>query len=187
MDDIRYIAHITVRPACSTRLCAQQKTHLNLPQEELLLGLIESDLIRGVSDKRRDIAPATRRTGGCVCRLLSTSHARETRQQQSKADQYVLRIWTARVWGSAANSFELVEGGRGAGNSMRTSVSYQQAWKWIRAKYASGAAGLVSFQVEAGRLIKGAEGGTQKKVKIFFLKQKCKRQNKYLAVIKNER
>lgn len=68
--------------------------------------------------------------------------------------------------GSAANSFELMvgegEGGSkgGAGNSMRTAVSYQQAWKWIRAKYASGAAGLVSFQVVAGSLIKGGrEGG----------------------------
>lgn len=61
--------------------------------------------------------------------------------------------------GSAANSFELMERGRGAGNSMRTSVSYQQAWKCIRAKYASGAAGLVSFQVEAGRLIKKGGGG----------------------------
>lgn len=66
-----------------------------------------------------------------------------------------------------------------AGNSMRTSVSYQQAWKWIRAKYASGAAGLVSFQVEAGSLIKGGEAedghllGTQKKVKIccFFFRE----------------
>lgn len=51
-----------------------------------------------------------------------------------------------------------MEGG-GAGNSMRTSVSYQQAWKCIRAKYASGAVGLVSFQVEPGRLIKRGVGG----------------------------
>lgn len=61
--------------------------------------------------------------------------------------------------GSAANSFELMEGGGRAGNSMRTSVSYQQAWKCIRAKYASGAVGLVSFQVEPGRLIKKGGGG----------------------------
>lgn len=63
---------------------------------------------------------------------------------------------------------------------MRTSVSYQQAWKCIRAKYASGAVGLVSFQVEPGRLIKkssslvknSADAREKKRVKrIFFSKR----------------
>lgn len=87
MDDIRYIAHMTVRPACSARLCALcvQPKHIKKPppgkkkkeKKKLLLGLIESDLIRGVSDKRRDIKPATRRTVASV--ILAASRARETR------------------------------------------------------------------------------------------------------------
>lgn len=78
---------------------------------------------------------------------------------------------STRVRGSAANSFELMEGG---GRETRCGPPSQQAWKCIRAKYASGAAGLVPFQVEADRLIK--KGGwvllvrnsTQRKVKIYF-------------------
>lgn len=93
MDDIRYIAHMTVRPACSARLCALcvQPKHIKKKsrppprgekkkkkeKKKLLLGLIESDLIRGVSDKRRDIKPATRRTVASV--ILAASRARETR------------------------------------------------------------------------------------------------------------